>query len=146
MSRERHRLGFKIATAAPQKLAVVDVYPSLDRSGETGLDDSDFPGSCPPVLPCTKLWLIEQNRLATGQVLLALQGLPTRNLNLQGISQAAMSDLAGNAFCGGSFATVFIAMLAELPLGELSSADSSDGDDGMNLSFLDEFMDRSHVA
>ena len=105
-------------------MRVVDVYPSVDRSLDSHgpsvtSDKSDAFATTkyPSILPSSKLWLVRQNRLAAGAEHLQFQGMPLSSLSpssLAGITDASMSDLAGNAFNAGSYATVLLAVFASV--------------------------------
>ncbi len=139
MGGERHRLGYKMQ--GDSRATVVDVYPTIDRNGETSHDETgdESLDSLPPVLPSSKWWIIPRGRLATGPDFLKLMGLPTRDLDLSKTSSANMTDLAGNAFCAGSYATVVLAMMAAFPASAFAVASGSDDEAAVDLGFLKDF-------
>jgi hypothetical protein len=116
--RERHVLGYKLQST--RDVSTVDLYPTIDRHSENTQGTSDETGViCSTILPGTKLWLVKQNRLAIGEEHLNIQGMPTcvlKRTALAATSNATLADLAGNAFNGGTYATVFLSVLLALPL------------------------------
>ena len=93
-------------------LVCVDVYHSLHRAAT----------SCDPyhigiVLPSTRLWLQSRGRLAVAKELLRLQCIPwpRHGEDLQ-LSEAALGDLAGNAFCGGTVAALMVSLFSQLDI------------------------------
>jgi len=56
-----------------------------------------MPGISPCVTPKSKLWVFNRERWAVGSEKLALQGFPVDSLDLSGLSNSEISDLAGNS-------------------------------------------------
>ena len=134
-AREKHCLGYRLHSES--RLSTVDVYQSSDRGTESiadGTTDEDR-NRCVagPILPGSKLWLVFRNRLAVAEEHLNIQGLVTARIpreRLAKVSSNTMCDLAGNAFNGGSFATMLLGLLLGLPLVQVSIGTSASDEDG----------------
>jgi hypothetical protein len=86
--------------------------------------------STPPVLPNSKMYDWQHDRLLIGDDMLLLQRYPVRELcssdvqrfRYEETSQATKADLAGNAFYGGDIVASQLAFLLEVPAALLAKA------------------------
>ena len=78
------------------------------------------------IIPATTLWHKKRKRFVLGYELAQLQLIPVDEVGKQ-FPQKLLGDLAGNAFNGGSFLCVLIAVLTCLPPMVRNVDDNADG-------------------
>ena len=78
------------------------------------------------IIPATTLWHKKRKRFVLGYELAQLQLIPVDEVGKQ-FPQKLLGDLAGNAFNGGSFLCVLIAVLTCLPPMVHNVDDNADG-------------------
>eukprot|EP00928_Gymnodinium_smaydae_P084986 TRINITY_DN6827_c0_g3_i2.p2 TRINITY_DN6827_c0_g3~~TRINITY_DN6827_c0_g3_i2.p2 ORF type:complete len:432 (-),score=118.86 TRINITY_DN6827_c0_g3_i2:58-1353(-) len=78
------------AVAAAETTFCSEISRGVDYS-------SHFLGIAPCITPSGKLWIWSRWRWAVGVEKMALQGFPVDDLNLEGLSEVEIADLAGNA-------------------------------------------------
>ena len=145
-TREKMQLGYQRQCSHKMTLDLTQALmrvpsSSLQKAEESDEEAVELIEVCSTLLPNSRVWVSEievdrgegddevkgtaGERLLTGAEMLALQGYPNCHLDSHAAiiarhSNALLGDLAGNMFSGGTYLTVFLAVLVAMPLQALT--------------------------